>query len=1017
MPELSPAAVLLEHAEFLRRLATQLGGAQHGDDLAQDAWANALSRPAGVVVHEPTGWLRRVATNLWRNRHRAERRRLAHLAAQPARAAVPGAAEIAEREEVRRQVVAAVLALPQPLRDVVVLHFHEGLASPEIAARLGLSPSGVRTRMQQAMERLRHRLDAKHGGRRAAWTVPLLHWGHHASAPLPPAAAAFALATVLRVAAALLLASAVAAWLLLRETPVRPIAATAVAASPAAPPPVSEDAAEPPRTMAWLAAAAAAPSAAPTVYRGAVPDGVLRGVVRDADDGTAAAGARVRVRTRAAESSALAPLDVGAGVQRDVVADGAGEFVLALPSGAYELEATAADGRRCWRRVAVGDEDTHVELGLRQQQFGGSATVKVLDAAGRPVPAADVTLVLQCTRRGAVGWNGSPPLRGTTDATGTFRLDDVARLETVFEGLVLASTADGRAGTTVIYRPEHRGELCYWQVVVAAPGEIAATVAGAGDALAAAAVVAEPVGCYSHVWPGSPRFVLTRGDDGTFRAAVPAGEYHVRAEVPGKRRLFDGPFPVRELPTVRVDAGGTAATTVALADAIAVRGRVLDERGAPLPGATVRARWCASENAPLQHAARGAWHGSAPEDVEARADAGGAYELAVGPGRWQVIALADGMSTDVHAVVVDGEAPAPLEHRLVPDGAVFGVTRRATLMLRSEAAPSALHAVGVRGGAFALRGLFPGIWQAGTLERGTFVPLATFTIAAGQRTFVAVDRAALTTVRGSLQHDGLAVADVDVVCAETGARTTTAADGSFALRIPAAGASVRLEHLGVLLQRLDVPAGGDAHELGAVQLRARRVGVRALGPDDRPEAATLWAANWDDFGERPPRRFRADGRLDAQWMPPAGARCGVGARFADGSEVEVRLGAGERDVVLRRRPCGAVALRVVDPEGGPRPAATFRLLPWGRAVAAPADGASFAAARDTGVAPHFAVTDRDGRAVVRGVPPGAVLVYFAGEWGDHGYGADSARGAPPVEHVVEVRAGETVPVELVLPRR
>ena len=73
MTDLSPAAVLLEHAEFVRRLATQLAGATDGEDVAQEAWAKVLSRP-GRSVHEPVGWLRRVVTNVWRNRTRSERR-------------------------------------------------------------------------------------------------------------------------------------------------------------------------------------------------------------------------------------------------------------------------------------------------------------------------------------------------------------------------------------------------------------------------------------------------------------------------------------------------------------------------------------------------------------------------------------------------------------------------------------------------------------------------------------------------------------------------------------------------------------------------------------------------------------------------------------------------------------------------------------------------------------------------------------------------------------------------------
>jgi hypothetical protein len=48
--------------------------------------------------------------------------------------------------------------------------------------------------------------------------------------------------------------------------------------------------------------------------------------------------------------------------------------------------------------------------------------------------------------------------------------------------------------------------------------------------------------------------------------------------------------------------------------------------------------------------------------------------------------------------------------------------------------------------------------------------------------------------------------------------------------------------------------------------------------------------------------------------------------------------------------------------------------------------------------------------------PGPALVYFSGDWGDFGPGANARRGPSPLEQVVEVRAGTTQVVDLVLPR-
>lgn len=87
----------------------------------------------------------------------------------------PSVATIVEREEVRQQVIAAVLALPERLRQVVLLRFYEDLDSWAIGERLGVPSSTVRTRLQQALAVLQQRLDAAHGSRRA-WAAPLAAW-------------------------------------------------------------------------------------------------------------------------------------------------------------------------------------------------------------------------------------------------------------------------------------------------------------------------------------------------------------------------------------------------------------------------------------------------------------------------------------------------------------------------------------------------------------------------------------------------------------------------------------------------------------------------------------------------------------------------------------------------------------------------------------------------------------------------------------------------------------------------
>lgn len=165
---------LLVHAAFVRRVASALAGPQAGEDLSQDTWVAALeSPPADGRAYG--GWLATVARNLFRNQRRAAARRTAREQRAAVDVAVPAVDEIVAREELRRRVVDAVLALPAELREVVLLRYYEDLDSAAIGARLGRPAGTVRWQLHGAVQALRRELDRVHGGRRA-WAVPLLWW-------------------------------------------------------------------------------------------------------------------------------------------------------------------------------------------------------------------------------------------------------------------------------------------------------------------------------------------------------------------------------------------------------------------------------------------------------------------------------------------------------------------------------------------------------------------------------------------------------------------------------------------------------------------------------------------------------------------------------------------------------------------------------------------------------------------------------------------------------------------------
>jgi len=169
---------LLAQRPRIRALALALLRDPHdADDVVQETMARALE-------HRPrhAGWLvavaRNAAASLRRKRKRARARE--QEVARPE--ASPSTARLAERAEWHRRVVGALLELPEADRDVLLMRYFDDLTPKEIARRLGEPAGTVRSRLKRALDRLRARFDAEHGGR-AAWIVPLASVVHRRSLP------------------------------------------------------------------------------------------------------------------------------------------------------------------------------------------------------------------------------------------------------------------------------------------------------------------------------------------------------------------------------------------------------------------------------------------------------------------------------------------------------------------------------------------------------------------------------------------------------------------------------------------------------------------------------------------------------------------------------------------------------------------------------------------------------------------------------------------------------------------
>lgn len=173
-PHTPSAEELLRHSAWVQALALRLvRDAGTADDLVQDTWLAALK-------HGPTGdeklrpWLSRVLRNFSRMRTRSERAReqRERRVATP-HDSWPSAGELVERLETQRELVDALLALEEPLRATLILRFCEDKSAAEIARRTGVPQATVRWRVMRGLERLREKLDARHGGERRAWCLLL----------------------------------------------------------------------------------------------------------------------------------------------------------------------------------------------------------------------------------------------------------------------------------------------------------------------------------------------------------------------------------------------------------------------------------------------------------------------------------------------------------------------------------------------------------------------------------------------------------------------------------------------------------------------------------------------------------------------------------------------------------------------------------------------------------------------------------------------------------------------------
>lgn len=143
---------------------------QEADDLYQDVFLTAVKRHDKInYADNPKSYLLSVALRIWKNKKRkyAWRRRIADMESlteytPPAENSMPSSLpeEHILEDETRRAVRQAVERLPEKLRVTVLLYYMENLSTAQIAGLLKLPKGTVLSRLHQARQRLKTKLES-----------------------------------------------------------------------------------------------------------------------------------------------------------------------------------------------------------------------------------------------------------------------------------------------------------------------------------------------------------------------------------------------------------------------------------------------------------------------------------------------------------------------------------------------------------------------------------------------------------------------------------------------------------------------------------------------------------------------------------------------------------------------------------------------------------------------------------------------------------------------------------------
>ncbi|ONG53111.1 hypothetical protein BKE38_13400 [Pseudoroseomonas deserti] len=150
-----------EQGRLRRRLGRWLGCQAAAEDVLQDSFLRLIGSQAATQANDPAAYLARAARHAAADRLRGPSGRPAGQAPLPEDLAcdAPLPDAVAEQRERVRRFAAALRALPDKQRAMVVAARLDGQSHAAIAARHGTTPAAVEKAVARALQRLSACLD------------------------------------------------------------------------------------------------------------------------------------------------------------------------------------------------------------------------------------------------------------------------------------------------------------------------------------------------------------------------------------------------------------------------------------------------------------------------------------------------------------------------------------------------------------------------------------------------------------------------------------------------------------------------------------------------------------------------------------------------------------------------------------------------------------------------------------------------------------------------------------------